>query len=52
MQMLKNGAIHLVPAKAEKLWSAHSEKFAEAIAYVDQKAKEGEVTNREGYCTL
>ncbi|MDF5729473.1 MAG: hypothetical protein PUP92_16035, partial [Rhizonema sp. PD38] len=49
VQMLKNADIHLVPAKAEKLWAAHGEKFAEAIAYVDQKAKEGKVTNREGY---
>ena len=49
MQMLKNADIHLIPAKAEKLWAVHSEKFVEAIAYVDQKAKEGKVTNREGY---
>ena len=37
MQMLKKAEIHLVPAKAERLWAAYSEKFAEAIAYVDQK---------------
>ncbi|MDF5726102.1 MAG: hypothetical protein PUP91_37795 [Rhizonema sp. PD37] len=49
MQMLKNGDIHLVPAKAEKLWAAYSEKFVDAIAYVDQKTKEGKVANREGY---
>ena len=49
MLLLKNADIHLVPAKAEKLWAVHSEKFVEAIAYVDQKAKEGKVTNREGY---
>ncbi|MDF5731613.1 MAG: hypothetical protein PUP92_27295, partial [Rhizonema sp. PD38] len=49
MLLLKNAEIHLVPAKAEKLWAAYSEKFTEAIAYVDQKAKEGRVTNREGY---
>ncbi len=49
MQMLKNADIHLIPAKAEKLWAAHSEKFVEALAYVEQKAKEGKVTNREGY---
>ncbi|MDF5728124.1 MAG: hypothetical protein PUP92_08805 [Rhizonema sp. PD38] len=49
MQMLKKAEIHLVPAKAEKLWAAHGEKFVEAIAYVDQKTKEGKVTNREGY---
>ena len=48
MLLLKNADIHLVPAKAEKLWAAYSEKFAEAIAYVDQKAKEGKVANREG----
>ncbi|MDF5722018.1 MAG: hypothetical protein PUP91_16345 [Rhizonema sp. PD37] len=34
---------------AERLWAAYSEKFAEALAYVDLKAKEGKVTNREGY---
>ncbi|MDF5733899.1 MAG: hypothetical protein PUP92_39500 [Rhizonema sp. PD38] len=49
MQMLKKADIHLVPALAEKLWAAHSEKFVEAIAYVDQKVKEGKVANREGY---
>ncbi|MDF5713721.1 MAG: hypothetical protein PUP93_07475 [Rhizonema sp. NSF051] len=49
MLLLKNAEIHLVPAKAEKLWAAYSEKFVEAIAYVDQKTKEGKVTNREGY---
>ncbi len=49
MLLLKNADIHLVPAKAEKLWAAHGEKFVEAIAYVDQKAKEGKVANREGY---
>ncbi|MDF5733596.1 MAG: hypothetical protein PUP92_37880, partial [Rhizonema sp. PD38] len=49
VQMLKNADIHLVPAKAEKLWAAHGEKFVEAIAYVDQKTKEGKVSNREGY---
>ncbi|MDF5730001.1 MAG: hypothetical protein PUP92_18810 [Rhizonema sp. PD38] len=41
--------IHLVPAKAEKLWAAYSEKFVEAITYVDQKTREGKVANREGY---
>ena len=49
MLLLKNAEIHLVPAKAEKLWAAYGEKFVEAIAYVDQKTKEGKVTNREGY---
>ncbi|MDF5722021.1 MAG: hypothetical protein PUP91_16360 [Rhizonema sp. PD37] len=49
MVLLKNAEIHLVPAKAEKLWAAHSEKFVDAIAYVDQKTKEGKVANREGY---
>ena len=49
MLLLKNAEIHLVPAKAEKLWALYSEKFAEAIAYVDQKTKEGKVSNREGY---
>ncbi|MDF5725173.1 MAG: hypothetical protein PUP91_32930 [Rhizonema sp. PD37] len=49
MQILKNAEIHLIPAKAEKLWAVYGEKFVEAIAYVDQKAKEGKVTNREGY---
>lgn len=49
MLLLKNADIHLVPAKAEKLWAAHSTEFIEAIAYVDQKTKEGKVTNREGY---
>ena len=49
MQMLKNADIHLIPAKAEKLWAAHSAEFVEALSYVDLKAKEGKVTNREGY---
>ncbi|MDF5723717.1 MAG: hypothetical protein PUP91_25275 [Rhizonema sp. PD37] len=49
MLLLKNADIYLVPAKAEKLWTAYSEKFVEAISYVDLKAKEGKVTNREGY---
>ncbi|MDF5720194.1 MAG: hypothetical protein PUP91_06835 [Rhizonema sp. PD37] len=49
MILLKNAEIHLVPAKAEKLWAAHGEKFVKAIAYVDQKTKEGKVANREGY---
>ncbi|MDF5714823.1 MAG: hypothetical protein PUP93_13295 [Rhizonema sp. NSF051] len=49
MVLLKNAEIHLVPAKAEKLWAAYGEKFVEAIAYVEQKAKEGKVANREGY---
>ena len=49
MQMLKNAEIHLLPAKAEKLWAAYGEKFVEAIAYVNQKTKEGKVANREGY---
>ena len=49
MLLLKNADIHLIPAKAEKLWAAYSEKFVEAISYVDQKAKEGKVANREGY---
>ncbi|MDF5716286.1 MAG: hypothetical protein PUP93_20995 [Rhizonema sp. NSF051] len=49
MEMLKNAEIHLIPAKAEKLWAAYGEKFVEAIAYVDQKTKEGKVSNREGY---
>ena len=49
MEMLKNAEIHLIPAKAEKLWAAYGDKFVEAIAYVDQKTKEGKVTNREGY---
>ncbi|MDF5726733.1 MAG: hypothetical protein PUP92_01520 [Rhizonema sp. PD38] len=49
MLLLKNAEIHLVPAKAEKLWAAYSEKFADAITYVDQKTKEGKVANREGY---
>ncbi|MDF5716482.1 MAG: hypothetical protein PUP93_22060 [Rhizonema sp. NSF051] len=49
MQMLKKAEIHLVPAKAERLWAAYGDKFVEAIAYVDQKNKEGKVTNREGY---
>ncbi|NMG11192.1 hypothetical protein [Brasilonema sp. UFV-L1] len=35
MQMLKNADIHLILAKAEKLWAAHSAEFVEAISYVD-----------------
>ena len=31
------------------MWAAYGEKFVEAIAYVDQKTKEGKVSNREGY---
>ncbi|MDF5733896.1 MAG: hypothetical protein PUP92_39485, partial [Rhizonema sp. PD38] len=46
MLLLKNAEIHLVQALAEKLWAVYSEKFVEAIAYVDQKAKEGKVSNR------
>ena len=29
MLLLKNADIHLIPAKAEKLWAAHGEKFVE-----------------------
>ncbi len=39
MQTLKKAEIHLIPAKAEKLWAAYSALFAEAIASLTTRSK-------------